>query len=62
MRKILSFFIAVLLLTGNKFGVTSLYTYADLKQFSTVITDSSIPDAYREKLEAMEIDLQIATL
>ena len=53
---------AVLLLTGNKFGVTSLYTYADLKQFSTVITDGSIPDAYREKLEAMEIDLQIATL
>ncbi len=50
---------AVLLLTGNKFGVTSLYSYAELNQFKTVITDSTVPDAYRQSLADMGIDLQI---
>lgn len=51
---------AVLLLTGDKFGVTSLYSYANLNQFQTVITDSTVPDAYRNELAEMGIDLQIA--
>ena len=51
---------AVLLVTGNKFGVTSLYSYATLDQFQAVITDSTLPDAYKEKLEQMQITLRIA--
>ena len=50
---------AVLLVTGSKFGVTSLLTYASLDQFHTVITDSSIPPEYRQKLEDMRIGLKI---
>ena len=50
---------AVLLVTGSKFGVTSLLTYASLDQFHTVITDSSIPPEYRQKLEDMRIGQKI---
>lgn len=50
---------AVLLVTGNKFGKTSLYTYASLNQFKTVITDASIPDEYRDMLHEMQVDLQM---
>ena len=50
---------AVLLVTGNKFGVTSLYTYAKLEQFHAVITDSGIPDAYREMMKDLQVELQI---
>ncbi|MBR3738927.1 MAG: DeoR/GlpR transcriptional regulator [Clostridia bacterium] len=50
---------AVLLVTGNKFGVTSLLTYASLDQFHAVITDSTIPLAYRERLEEMRVSLKI---
>ena len=52
---------AVLLVTGNKFGVTSLLTYATLNQFQLVITDDTIPEEYREKLIEMQIPLQIVS-
>ena len=50
----------VLLVTGNKFGVTSLFSYATLDQFQTVITDASVPAEYLEKLQEKGIDVQIA--
>ncbi len=50
---------AVLLVTGDKFGITSLLTYASLDQFDTVITDSTIPPEYRERLENMHVGLRI---
>ncbi len=50
---------AVLLITGDKFGVISLFTYASLDQFHTVITDSTIPPEYRKRLEDMHIELKI---
>ena len=40
----------VLMVTGDKFGVTSLLTYAGLDDLDTVITDSSMPDRYRHLL------------
>lgn len=50
---------AVLLVTGNKFGVTSLLSYASLNQFHTVITDSTIPPEYRDHLENSRVELKI---
>ena len=50
---------AVLLVTGGKFGVTSLLTYANLNQFHTVITDSSIAPEYRKKLNELNVNLVI---
>ena len=50
---------AVLLVTGSKFGVTSLLTYATLDQFHTIYTDDTIPPEYKEKLLEMQVDLQI---
>lgn len=50
---------AVLLVTGGKFGITSLLTYANLNQFHTVITDSSIAPEYREKLNELNVNLVI---
>ena len=50
----------MLLVTGNKFGVTSLFSYATLDQFQTVITDASVPAEYLEKLQEKGIDVQIA--
>ncbi len=50
----------VLLVAGSKFGITSLFTYADLSQFRTVVTDGSIPAEYRERLAEMGVDVQIA--
>ena len=52
---------SVLMVTGNKFGITSLFTYAVLKQFQTVITDDSIPPEFLDKLKEMGIDVQIVT-
>lgn len=50
---------AVLLVTGSKFGVTSLLTYASLDQFHTVITDETIPPEYRNRLESLGVNLKI---
>ncbi|MBQ6257608.1 MAG: DeoR/GlpR transcriptional regulator, partial [Clostridia bacterium] len=50
---------AVLLVTGTKFGVTSLLSYASLDQFHTVVTDSTIPQEYRERLESLRVNLNI---
>ena len=50
---------AVLLVAGSKFGTTSLLIYAGLDKFQTVITDSRIPSAYRQRLKDMHIDLRI---
>ena len=52
---------AVLLVTGNKFGVTSLFTYAQLNQFQTVITDDTLDPEYREKLEEKGINLDLVS-
>ena len=41
---------AVLLITGEKFGVTSLLSYASLSQFNAVYTNSAIPQEYRDRL------------
>ncbi|MBQ6961072.1 MAG: DeoR/GlpR transcriptional regulator [Clostridia bacterium] len=50
---------AVLLVTGSKFGVTSLLSYASLDQFHAVITDSTIPSEYRDHLENSRVELKI---
>ena len=50
---------AVLLVTGGKFGITSLLTYASLSQFHSVITDSSIAPEYREKLDELNVNLVV---
>ena len=50
---------AVLLVAGSKFGTTSLLIYAGLDKFQTVITDSRIPPAYRQRLKDLHIDLRI---
>lgn len=50
---------AVLLVAGSKFGTTSLLIYAGLDKFQTVVTDSRIPPAYRQRLKELHIDLRI---
>ena len=50
---------AVLLVAGSKFGTTSLLIYAGLDKFQTVVTDSRIPPAYRQRLRDLHIDLRI---
>ncbi len=50
---------AVLLVTGKKFGVTSLRTYAPLEKFHTVITDKSAPPQWVERMESQGIDVQM---
>ena len=42
----------VLMVTSNKFGITSLLTYASLDQLDLVITDSGITEKYRQLLAA----------
>ena len=51
---------SVLLVTGRKFGITSLLTYAPLEQFNTVITDKSAPPQWVERMERQGIDVQMA--
>ena len=50
----------VLMVTGKKFGITSLMTYADLDQFDAVVTDGSVPEKYRELMESKHINLIVA--
>ena len=52
---------AVLLVTANKFEITSLFTYAKLEQFHTVITDDSVTPEQIKHLKALNIDVQIAS-
>lgn len=49
----------VLLVSGSKFGTTSLLVYAGLDAFKAVITDSQIPPEYRRYLESLPVELQI---
>lgn len=51
---------AVLLVTGGKFSVTSLLTYAPLERFGTVITDKSAPPEWVERMLSQGIDVRIA--
>lgn len=51
---------AVLLVTGGKFGVASLMTYAPLDRFGTVITDKSAPPEWVERMVRQGIDVRIA--
>ena len=46
---------AVLMVTGNKFGITSLLTYAQLADFSRIITDQRIPQDWRNQLNTLGI-------
>ena len=42
---------SVLMVTGNKFGVTSLLTYAHLDQFDLVITDQRISPQWKKTVQ-----------
>ena len=53
---------AVLLVTSDKFAITSLFTYAKLEQFQTIVTDSSISPEHLAKLREQGIDVQIAPI
>ena len=50
----------VLMVTGGKFGITSLLTYARLDQFDAVVTDSSVTREYRELLAEKQVRLIVA--
>ncbi len=50
----------VLLVTGNKFGVTSLLTYAQLDRLDAVITDAPPGEEDRAMLEAAGVETIIA--
>ena len=47
-------------ITGNKFGVTSLLTYARPTDFDRVITDTRIPSEWITKMGRLGITLNIA--
>lgn len=51
---------AVLMVTGDKFGKTSLLSYAALPQFHTVITDSGMPEEYQSYFEKNHVEIQTA--
>lgn len=51
---------AVLLVTADKFDITSLFTYAKLEQFQAIVTDSSISPEHLSMLNALDIDVQVA--
>ena len=46
---------AVLLVTGPKFGITSLLTYAKLTDFDSVYTDRRVPGEWLERLNALGV-------
>ena len=50
---------AVLMVTGNKFGVTSLLTYAKLSSFDCILTDERIPEEWKAKLTEQGVHLEI---
>ncbi|MBR6029657.1 MAG: DeoR/GlpR transcriptional regulator [Clostridia bacterium] len=50
---------AVLMVTGNKFGVTSLMTYADLNAFRQIITDPGIPEEWLVQLEESGLEMVV---
>ena len=52
---------AVLMVTGNKFGITSLLTYAQLGSFHSVITDRRISPEWIERLGAFNVHYEIAS-
>ena len=51
---------AVLMVTGNKFGITSLMNYAALDAFHCIITDPRIPKNWLDQLLAMDIRVEVA--
>ena len=50
----------VLMVTGRKFGITSLMTYAHLDQFDAVVTDSSIPQKFQDMVAERQVQLIVA--
>ena len=50
---------AVLTVTGNKFGITSLLTYAPLEAFHSIYTDPRIPSGWIETLREKGIQTEI---
>jgi DeoR family myo-inositol catabolism operon transcriptional repressor len=50
---------AVLLVSANKFGQTSLLTYAQLKDFERVITDDGIPPEWQKHLASLGVEVDI---
>ncbi|MCX7796247.1 MAG: DeoR/GlpR family DNA-binding transcription regulator [bacterium] len=51
---------SILLLDSSKFGKTAFITIAPIEAFSTIITDSSIPEDFRTKIIERKIQLIIA--
>lgn len=51
---------SVLLVDHNKFNKISLYTIADLPEFSTIITDRNVESAYMDIVRSNDIRLIIA--
>ncbi|QTQ14839.1 DeoR/GlpR transcriptional regulator [Treponema parvum] len=49
----------ILLLDSSKFGCISSFQFATLEQFSTVITDTNIPDKYAQFIERSGVKLII---
>ena len=50
---------AILLVTGNKFGITSLFTYTNLQHFETIVTDASISPDYLQKLRDLNLNVHV---
>ena len=50
---------AVLMVTGNKFGISSLLTYAPLEAFDSIYTDPRIPSSWIEILRNRNVRTQI---
>ena len=51
---------AVLMVTGNKFGITSLLTYARVNDFESIVTDPRIPPEWIDKMNQRQVHLDIA--
>ena len=51
---------AVLMVTGNKFGITSLLTYARVQDFDRIITDTRISSEWITKMSQHHVPLTIA--
>lgn len=50
----------ILLIDSTKFGAAGTCQFASINQFSIVITDSGIPDSYKELIKENNVSLMIA--
>jgi len=49
----------ILLVDSSKFGTIQAAYFADLREFTSVITDAGIPEDYAEHIRGLGIDLHI---